>query len=72
MEANVNLNELEQRNADIVRRFNACWSNRDCDRLLSLLSEDVAYMVYEGGPVHIGHAAVAGAVKPFMAKYERI
>ncbi len=29
-------------------------------------------MVYEGGPVHIGHAAVAGAVKPFMAKYERI
>jgi limonene-1,2-epoxide hydrolase len=29
-------------------------------------------MVYEGGPVHTGHAAVEGAVRPFLAKYERV
>jgi limonene-1,2-epoxide hydrolase len=64
--------EIEQANIDVARAFNECWSNRDCDRLLTLLSEDVAYMVYEGGPVHVGHAAVEGAVRPFLAKYERV
>ncbi len=68
----INLDGLEKRNADITRIFNECWSSRDCDRLLTLLAEDVAYMVYESGPVHMGHAAVAKAVRPFMAKYERI
>jgi uncharacterized protein (TIGR02246 family) len=68
----IDLNELERSNTDIARSFNACWSDRDCDRLLTLLADDVAYMVYEGGPVHVGHKAVAGAVRPFMAKYERI
>ena len=62
----------EQRNIAIAQEFNACWSGRDCDRLLTLLAEDVAYMVYEGGPVHTGHAAVEGAVRPFLAKYERV
>jgi limonene-1,2-epoxide hydrolase len=62
----------ELRNIEIAREFNACWSARDCDRLLTLLAEDVAYMVYEGGPVHVGHAAVEGAVRPFLAKYERV
>jgi uncharacterized protein (TIGR02246 family) len=68
----IDLDVFEQHNAAIARSFNECWSNRDCDRLLTLLTEDVAYMVYEGGPVHVGHTAVAGAVRPFMAKYERI
>ncbi len=72
MIAKFDLDSLEKHNADIARSFNECWSNRDCDRLLTLLAEDVAYKVYEGGPVHVGHAAVAGAVRPFMAKYERI
>lgn len=62
----------EERNRAVAREFNACWSDRDCDRLLTLLDEDVAYMVYEGGPVHVGHAAVEGAVRPFLAKYERV
>ena len=62
----------EERNIAVAREFNACWSDRDCDRLLTLLDEDVAYMVYEGGPVHVGHAAVEGAVRPFLAKYERV
>jgi limonene-1,2-epoxide hydrolase len=62
----------EERNMAVAREFNACWSDRDCDRLLTLLDEDVAYMVYEGGPVHVGHAAVEGAVRPFLAKYDRI
>jgi uncharacterized protein (TIGR02246 family) len=68
----INLDVFEQHNADIARNFNKCWSSRDCDRLLTLLTEDAAYMVYEGGPVHVGHKAIAGAVRPFMAKYERI
>jgi limonene-1,2-epoxide hydrolase len=62
----------EERNIAVAREFNACWSDRDCDRLLTLLDEEVAYMVYEGGPVHVGHAAVEGAVRPFLAKYERV
>ena len=62
----------EQRNIAIAREFNTCWSDRDCDRLLTLLDKEVAYMVYEGGPVHVGHAAVEGAVRPFLAKYERV
>jgi uncharacterized protein (TIGR02246 family) len=64
--------EIEQANMGVARAFNECWSNRDCDRLLTLLAEDVAYMVYEGGPVHVGVAAVEGAVRPFLAKYERV
>jgi limonene-1,2-epoxide hydrolase len=63
--------ELEQANIAVARAFNECWSNLDCDRLLTLLADDVAYMVYEGGPVHVGPAAIEGAVRPFMAKYER-
>lgn len=63
--------ELELENMAVARAFNECWSDRDCDRLLTLLADDVAYMVYEGGPVHVGHAAIEGAVRPFMAKFER-
>jgi len=66
------LTEVEQANEAVARAFNECWSDRDCDRLLMLLADDVAYMVYEGGPVHIGPAAVAGAVRPFLAKFERV
>ena len=72
MTTEIDLDVFEQHNAAIARNFNECWSNRDYDRLLTLLTEDVAYMVYEGGPVHVGHTAVAGAVRLFMAKYERI
>lgn len=66
------LTEIEQANIAVAKAFNDCWSDRDCDRLLTLLADDVAYMVYEGGPVHVGHAAVEGAVRPFLAKYERV
>ena len=66
------LHQIERDNENIVRAFNAAWSARDCDRLLPLLAENVRYMVYEGGPEHIGHAAIEGAVRPFMAKYGRI
>lgn len=66
------MNTLEQANAALVERFNQAWSDRDCDALLSLLSDDVAYMVYDDGPVHKGPAAVGKAVGRFMAKFARI
>lgn len=66
------LHQIERDNESIVRAFNDAWSARDCDRLLPLLAEDIRYMVYEGGPEHIGHAAIEAAVRPFMAKYSRI
>jgi limonene-1,2-epoxide hydrolase len=69
---NIDVAAVEQANADLTRAFNQAWSDRDCDTLLTYLHDEVAYMVYEGGPVHVGTAAVAGAVRPFMAKFERI
>jgi limonene-1,2-epoxide hydrolase len=66
------LTALEQANKAWTVAFNQAWSDRDCDHLLTLLSDNVAYMVYEGGPVHQGPAAVESAVRPFMTKFERI
>jgi limonene-1,2-epoxide hydrolase len=63
---------LEQANAELTRFFNQAWSDRDCDRLLTCLADDVRYMVYEGGPVHTGPAAVDQAVRRFMRKFSRI
>jgi limonene-1,2-epoxide hydrolase len=40
--------------------------------LLEYLHDDVAYMVYEGGPVHRGPVRVGEAVRPFMARFGRI
>ena len=66
------MTELEQANEALTRAFNQAWSDRDCDRLLTYLSNEVEYMVYEGGPVHRGPATIEKAVRPFMAKYSRI
>ena len=62
---------VEKTNEAITRAFCQAWVNRSCDELMPLLAENITYMVYEGGPTHIGHAAVEGAVRPFMAKFER-
>lgn len=67
-----NLQQVEADNDSITRVFNQAWSARDCDRLLTLLADDVRYMVYEGGPEHVGPAAIERAVRPFMGKFERI
>ena len=64
--------KLERSNAELTEKFNQAWSDQDCDRLLTYLSDDVVYMVYEGGPVHKGPKRVAEAVRPFMAKFERV
>jgi uncharacterized protein (TIGR02246 family) len=66
------LNQVERDNELMTRAFNDAWSARDCDRLLTLLADDVRYMVYEGGPEHVGPVAIERAVRPFMAKYTRI
>ena len=66
------LGRVERVNESIARAFNDAWSTRDCDRLLTLLADDVRYMVYEGGPEHVGHVVIENAVRPFMAKYARI
>ena len=63
---------VEQANESIARKFNDAWSARDCDLLLTLLADDVRYMVYEGGPEHVGPAAIERAVRPFMNKFARI
>jgi len=66
------LDEVERDNESIVQAFNEAWSARDCDRLLTLLADDVRYMVYEGGPEHVGPAPIECAVRSFMAKFDRI
>jgi limonene-1,2-epoxide hydrolase len=70
--AGQDLSQVERENESITRAFNEAWAARDCDLLLTLLADDVRYMVYEGGPEHIGPAAIEGAVRPFMKKYGRI
>jgi len=70
--ADESLGRIERDNESITRTFNDAWSARDCDLLLTLLADDVRYMVYEGGPEHVGPAAIEGAVRPFMNKYSRI
>ena len=67
-----NLQQIEADNESITRTFNDAWSARDCDRLLTLLADDVRYMVYEGGPEHVGPEAIERAVRPFMTKFARI
>ncbi|MAF83622.1 MAG: nuclear transport factor 2 family protein [Gammaproteobacteria bacterium] len=72
MQPDGNLNQVERENESIAREFNDAWSARDCNHLLTLLADDIRYMVYEGGPEHVGTAAIERAVRPFMAKYECI
>ncbi len=67
-----NLDRIERDNALATRAFCDAWSSRDCDSLLLLLADDVRYTVYDGGPQYAGPAAIERAVRPFMAKYERI
>jgi limonene-1,2-epoxide hydrolase len=64
--------DVERVNRELAVTFNEAWSGKDCDTLMTLLSDDVAYMVYEGGPVHQGPAAVEQAVRPFMARFGQI
>ncbi len=71
-EDNQILHEAEQTNEAVTRAFCQAWRDRSCDQLMPLLAENISYMVYEGGPTHIGHAAVEGAVRPFLAKFGRV
>ena len=66
------MNAEDRKLATLTEQLNDCWTSRDCDRLLTLLHDDIVYLVHEGGPIHRGPAAVESAVRPFMAKYSRI
>ena len=63
---------LERENAELARAFNQAWSDRDLDRLIGYLADDVRYMIYEGGPVKQGPDEVREAVGRFMARFSRI
>jgi limonene-1,2-epoxide hydrolase len=71
-EDNQNVAEIEKTNEAVTRAFTAAWSNRSCDELLPLLAENITYVLYEGGPTYVGPVAVEGAVRPFLAKFERV
>ncbi len=71
-EDNQMLHDVEQTNEAVTRAFCQAWCDRSCDQLMPLLAENISYMVYEGGPTHVGHAAVEGAVRPFLAKFGRV
>ncbi len=63
---------LEREHVALVEAFNQAWSDRDCERLVSFLRDDVAYMVYDDGPVFRGPQEIASKVGPFMQKFPRI
>ena len=63
---------LEGEHRALTEAFNQAWSDRDCERLVSFLHDDVAYMVYDDGPVFSGPQEVASKVGPFMHKFSRI
>jgi limonene-1,2-epoxide hydrolase len=66
------ISRLEREHAALTEAFNQAWSDRDCERLLGYLHDDVAYLVYDDGPVFRGPAEIATRVGPFMAKFARI
>lgn len=66
------LGGIEQTNEAVTRAFVRAWSEKSCDRLMALLAENITYVLYEGGPTHVGLAAVEAAVRSFMYRFERI
>lgn len=67
-----NVSDIEQTNEAVTHAFVQAWSDQSCDQLMPLLADNISYLIYEGGPTHVGHAAVEGVVRPFMARFERV
>ncbi|MEQ8507687.1 MAG: limonene-1,2-epoxide hydrolase family protein [Rhodospirillaceae bacterium] len=58
---------LEVEKEKIVNDFCAAWATRDADQLVSYLSDDIEYHMFEGRPPINGVAEFSAQLKPFMA-----
>lgn len=67
-----NLAEVEAANEHIARSFMADWSMRDADTLITYLTDDVVYQIYDGGPVRNGKAEVRESLQRFFKIWRRI
>lgn len=67
-----NLAEVEAANEQIARSFMADWSMRDADTLITYLTDDVVYQIYDGGPVRNGKAEVRESLQRFFKIWRRI
>ena len=63
---------VERENEATVLRYIEGWTTMDADKIISCLHDDIAYMVYEGGPTHEGKDKIHEVVTAFFKKWKKI
>ena len=71
-EGNPVLARTERDNEALIRSFCAAWSAMDPDRIVSHLTEDCAYQIYEGGPVKRGVTEIHPVLTAFMRRWQSV
>ncbi len=66
------LARTERDNEGLVRSFCAAWSSMDPDGIVSHLTDDCAYQIYEGGPVKRGIAEIHPVLVAFMQRWKAV
>jgi len=66
------LEQTERNNEALVRSFCAAWSAMDPDRIVSHLTDDCLYQIYENGPVKRGKTEIHATLVEFMKRWQRI
>ena len=62
----------ERENEAIVLRYVDGWTTMDAEKILSCLHDDIAYMVYDGGPIHKGKDKILEVITEFFKKWQKI
>jgi len=63
---------VERENEATVLRYIEGWTTKDADKIISCLHDDIAYMVYEGGPTHEGKDKIHEVVTAFFKNWKKI
>ncbi|TFG82335.1 MAG: hypothetical protein E4H19_13265 [Chromatiales bacterium] len=71
-EGNPVLARTERDNEALVRSFCAAWSAMDPDQIVSHLTENCAYQIYEGGPVKRGIPEIHAVLTKFMTRWQSV
>jgi len=64
--------KIEADNEALTRRFNAAWSDKDVEGIVSCVADDVVYMVHEGGRMLHGKEEVRATLTNFMKLWKKI
>jgi limonene-1,2-epoxide hydrolase len=72
MDKNKVLQALERQNLDLVTEFCKAWEQKDVEKLIPYLSEDIDYHIWEGGAEIHGVQEFRDVIGPFLAGAERV